>query len=247
MGDFIFDAHNHLGRVKDRSRNAEDLIAELDQNRVERAVVFSVVENIDNGFAAEAAARYPDRLFPFAVVNPWLDDAETELRRCLDRGFKGLKLHPVRHGYPLNRRWLVDPLLGLCRERGVPVIAFGGQDYFSSPDRFEDLARAFPEVAFIMSHMGFVMERDAAQRSCARYPNIYVETSGVTTLRYITGAVEKAGAEKVIFGSNTPHSSIREALDTVRAAVPDEDARRLVLGGNLLRLLGLAVPEGAIA
>jgi predicted TIM-barrel fold metal-dependent hydrolase len=247
MDDFIFDAHNHLGSVRGRTRTAGELIDELDSTNVQRAVAFSVVENIDNDLVARAAAAHPDRLVPFAVINPWRDDAEDELRRCFDLGFAGLKLHPVRHGYPLDRHSLVDPLLSLCAERAAPVIAFGGHDYFSTPDRFESLARAFPDLPLIMAHMGFVMERDAAHRACSRYPNIYLETSGVATLRYITGAVEKAGAGKVIFGSNSPHSDIAEALETVRAAVPDPADRRLVLGANLATLLRLSVPEGVRA
>lgn len=243
MADSIFDAHVHLGRVKEREHTPEELLATMDDRGVQRAVVFSFAERIDNGYVSQAAAAHPDRFVPFVVINPWADTAEEELRTSLASGFRGLKLHPVRHGYPLNRRWLVGPLLKICADFGAPVIAFGGQDYFSTPDRFEDLAREFPSVVLIMAHMGFTMERDAAQRACARYDNIYVETSGVTALRYISGAIEKAGAEKIIFGSNMPSYDLKEAIDTVRLAVPNEQDQRLVLGENLSRILRLPSRE----
>ena len=237
----ITDAHAHIGHVKSKSYSADDLLRSMDSAGIDRSVVFSVVENIDNTAVLEAARRHPDRLIPFIVINPWLDGVEEQLRAGLDAGFCGLKLHPVRHGYPLDRRELTDPLLEVTSSSRVPVIAFGGQDYFSTPERFERLARRFPETDLIMAHMGFVNERDAAQRAAGSCPNLYVETSGVTTLRYITGAVDKAGASKVIFGSNVPVADHAEALMTVRAAVPAGLGQSDVLGGNLLRLLAKRV------
>lgn len=235
----IVDAHVHLGRVKDVEYCADDLLSTMAANRVDRSVVFSFAERIDNEYVLQAADANPDAFIPFMVINPWSDTALSDLQTGLSSGFRGLKLHPIRHGYPLNRLWLVGPLLEVCANFDAPVIAFGGQDYFSTPDRFEDLARAFPSVTFIMAHMGFTMERDAAQRACATYENIYLETSGVTALRYITGAVEKAGPEKVVFGSNLPTYELEEAINTIKLAVPDEESQRLVLGGNLERILGL--------
>ncbi|MBF4571836.1 amidohydrolase [Herbiconiux sp. VKM Ac-1786] len=233
----IIDAHTHIGRVRGRTFTAGDLLGRLDAAGVDRAVVFSFVENIDNDTVAEAARRHPDRLIPFAVVNPWQDDAETELRRRLDDGFRGVKLHPVRHGYPLDRRELTDPLFEIAAAARVPVLSFGGDDLFSTPDRFTSMARRHPSVDLIMAHMGFSNERDGAQRSATENPNVYVETSGVQSARYIVGAVQAAGAEKVVFGSNIPHEDLAESIAmTLTAAGPDHaDA---VFHQNLSRLLG---------
>jgi predicted TIM-barrel fold metal-dependent hydrolase len=50
-------------------------------------------------------------------------------------------------------------------------------------------------------------------------------------------AVRELGAERVIFGSDAGGRSFASQLAKVRAAQISEDAKDLILGGNLRRLL----------
>ena len=94
-----------------RPRTAADLIAQLDQAGIRRAVVLSTAyifeqpsrgaehaaEKLrrDNDWTSRQVARYPDRLVGFCGLNPLKDYALDELARCARDPHlrRGLKLH----------------------------------------------------------------------------------------------------------------------------------------------------------
>ena len=58
-------------------------------------------------------------------------------------------------------------------------------------------------------------------------------TAGITEM-----AVRELGAERVLYGSDAPGRSFASQLAKVQGADIPEEARRLILAGNLRRLLG---------
>lgn len=234
----IVDAHNHIGQRKGLNTPVESLIEQMDKAGVDRAVVFSQSERVDNPYVAEALRRYPDRLIAFAMINPWHDEAEDELRHCVNElGFRGMKLHPVKHGYSLDEHFLLDPLFEICTEHSLPTIAYGAADIASIPNHFEEMARSFPESDFIIAHMGYMYETNSAISVSARNENIYLETSGVF-VRQIQEALRVVGPKKIIWGSDTPKDDFSFSMEKVRLATSNEDERALIFGDNILRLLG---------
>ncbi len=121
----------------------------------------------------------------------------------------------------------------------MPVAFHSGEsDYYghSGPANFLQVARRFPEVTFILKHMGYRLVEDAVQVALER-PNIYLETAGVTCSN-ILKAVRRVGADRVIFGSDTPyHSPKVEAMKIAEHPGLSGDEKRKVLGENLGRIL----------
>jgi hypothetical protein len=70
-----------------------------------------------------------------------------------------------------------------------------------------------------------------------RYPNVYADTSGVRRFHYIVQAVARAGAKKVIFGSDGPWLHPGLELHKIRLLGLPPEQEALILGGNVLRLL----------
>ena len=236
----IMDAHNHIGKRKGPVFEVEELLEAMDGAGVDMCVVFSFPEAIDNDYVARSVEAHPDRLSAFATINPWAEAAEEDLRVCIEtRGFRGLWLHPVRHGYMLDDHSLLDPLLEICSDRHVPVFAYGAAHVASIPNHFEELALAFPEVAFIIAHMGYMYETSSAISIAAANENVYLETSSVG-VRRVQKALLKAGAEKLVLGTNTPHEDFQFSIQKIRSATSDLDERGLILGRNILRILGMS-------
>jgi predicted TIM-barrel fold metal-dependent hydrolase len=86
----------------ERVITADDLIDNLDEAGIERAVVLSAgywsseqaTSRAENDWTAAQVARYPDRLVAFCGIGPLLDYAVAELRRCArELGMKGIKMH----------------------------------------------------------------------------------------------------------------------------------------------------------
>jgi uncharacterized protein len=238
----LVDARCTIGEGRVASLSADDLVRQLDANDVEAAVVgppdrcLAVANREGNDFVLDACRRHPDRLIGFATVNPWYGDAAvTELRRAAAAGLRGLILHPPLQGYLLLDT-LVDPLLGVAEEYGLPVWAPTGKPFLSLPLQLTELARRFPHVAFLMGHLGHSDFWIEAVPAAAAARNIYAEVS-YKQPSVIVDAVAQLGADRVVYGSDTPFNDMRLEVEKFRAAELDERARELVGAETLLSLL----------
>jgi uncharacterized protein len=70
-----------------------------------------------------------------------------------------------------------------------------------------------------------------------RYPNVYADTSGVRRFDYLVEAVRRAGARKLLFGSDGPWLHPGLELHKIRLLGLPPAQEALVLGKNALRLL----------
>jgi predicted TIM-barrel fold metal-dependent hydrolase len=80
-----------------------------------------------------------------------------------------------------------------------------------------------------------------------RYPNVHADTSGVRFFDALVQAVRQAGPGKLLFGSDGPQLHPGVELHKVRMLRLPPEAERLVLGGNLIRLLSGQVPAAPAA
>jgi hypothetical protein len=70
-----------------------------------------------------------------------------------------------------------------------------------------------------------------------RHPNIYTDTAGVRRFDILEQAVRRAGARKILFGSDGPWLHPGVELAKVRALGLPRSDETLVLGDNFLRLI----------
>lgn len=187
-----------------------------------------------NAQLARIVARHADRLIGFATVHPRRDAGR--ISHLIERatgawGFRGVKVHG--HDAMATRE-----VCEAVRALQVPLLV----DVFGQPHVVEMLASQYPDVNFIIPHFGSFADdwRVLGQvvGQLTRYPNVYADTSGVRQFDYIVQAVERAGAHKVLFGSDGPWLHPGVELEKVRLLrlPPEEEA--LILGGNILRLMG---------
>jgi predicted TIM-barrel fold metal-dependent hydrolase len=124
-------------------------------------------------------------------------------------------------------------------------------DVVSRPEVVDMLAPQYPDVNFIIPHLGsFTDDWKAHQQviyQIARYPNVYADTSAVRQFNYLVQAVQRAGARKLLFGSDGPWTHPGLELYKVRLLKLSPDHEAMVLGGNVLRLLLQTRPRRAAA
>ncbi len=234
----IIDFHNHIGRKKGVSFTSEELIEKMDAAGIDKAVVFSFPENIDNEYIAEEVKKYPDRLIGFAAINPWKEDSEEELEYCITTlGLKGLKLHSLKHGFAFDNHYILDPLFKIAEKHNIPVIAYGAANVLSSPNMFEEMARTFPKVNLIMAHSGQMYEAKAGISASARNANLYLETSSVFSVN-IKKQLSDTGYKKILMGTDMPLGDYELEIKKIKGETEDPIALEAILGGNALRLLG---------
>lgn len=257
-GTLAVDAHCHIGDFKVekngiRCFTAEDLIGRMDQNGIDKAVVCHLISPIweraelraGNDLVLEAVKKHPDRLVGLCVLNPKHGSfAVEEAHRCLMAGMRGIKVHPVLHGnYPIDGA-LMDPLMQMARDAGVPVVTHSDFDArCCTPYQVAHLAARFPEVTVVMLHMGMDTDLVAHTPEIAEpYPNLILDTSCTPDLPYpiYVNSARKVGASRMVFGSDGPVCSVEANLAKLSVAertygLSKEDSA-MILGGTAARL-----------
>lgn len=235
MGEFRGELYSWL----DRKIGKSELEALLDEHGFDMALVMPSVAMFPDNASMGAAIRGSSRLLGFAMVNPCVEDGGVaELERAVGEwDAKGLKLVPLRHGYEADGS--VPNRVMACAERlGLPVSVHSGAHY-CLPWQIGALAARFPAVPVIMDHMGWRYYVEGALDVALSTPNIYLETAMVSMPGYIRLAVDKVGADRVIYGSDYPTGHPASMLEVIKAAKLGDEAESLVLGGNLARLLNI--------
>jgi hypothetical protein len=238
----IIDCHCHAGKGEGLSSpwsTAAPIEPYLRRARaagIERTVIFSAQHSNytqANTNVARIAARYHGRFICFACVHAERDAGN--IRKIVEQtvikwNFCGIKVH--RHEAPATRE-----VAEVARALRLPVLYdVGGETY-----RIELLAPEYPEVNFIIPHLGSFADDWRAHvqviDQIARLPNVYTDTSGVKRFDYVMQAVKRGGSHKVLFGSDGPWLHPALELQKIRLLnLPPKD-EALVLGGNLLRLI----------
>lgn len=240
----IIDAYNNIWKAGQNSDyltaetySVEMMLRDMDSASVDMAVGCSLGQMIDNDYTASVGRQYPDRIIPFGQVNARAPDATDQIRRDHDKhGFKGLKLHPVLHGYHIVDHGLLDPIYETCAERRMIVLFNALDDAFIHPLGIEEIAKHHPEVPTLIAHMGTVWNVGEAILVAGRTSNIYLETSS-TQLIETRMAYRSLGPEKIIMGTDWPGSDFEMERLKIAKTVDDPDHRALIEGGNLARLL----------
>ena len=222
---------------------AEDCVRRLDEAGIARGVVMTIVDAPEvNPHAleliADACAEFPGRLEAFARIHPWYgDESVALLERALgELGFKGLKLHPVTTiAHPAGAETL--RLIRVAAAHGAPTLFHCGDEPLTTPLAIARAAAECPEATIILGHMGGYFHVDEAIEVAERHPNLVLETSAMPYPAKIREAVERIGAERVVYASDGPACSPRIEVEKVRLAALDPDAERLVLGANAARML----------
>jgi uncharacterized protein len=196
-----------------------------------------------NAEVASIIVRHPGRLIGFVFVHA-KRDAGRIFRMVAHAAakwrFRGIKIH----GFDAM------PTREVCeaaRAFRMPIFV----DVISRPEVVDMLAPQYPDVNFIVAHLGSYTDDWRAHQQVvyqiARYPNVYADTSAVRRFDYIVEAIKRAGPRKLMFGSDGPWIHPGVELQKIRLLGLPKDQEALVLGGNLLRLMRQAhVGETAI-
>ncbi len=154
-----------------------------------------------------------ETLIPFASVSPLDPDKGEKLKNYIKHGCKGVKLHPILQRTPPEHKGYFE-ILEEIKSLNVPVIFHAGVVHYlviktpypeyGKVERLEGLIKSFPDVKFIIAHMG-LDEADVAIGMAEKFQNIYLETS-FQPFKKILNAIKKIRPKRLLFGSDWPSS-----------------------------------------
>jgi uncharacterized protein len=222
-----------------RPGGADELVKIFDEAGIQAAMtLISSADPATNETVWEAMKKHPARIFGMCLVSSRLErkDAVDEFRRAVKEwGFTGLK-----HGVES------DDLVAAAAEMGIPVtIHTGGESWSPQTKTFyakiDELAKTYPNLPIIMEHMGYRYAVDPAIELAKRHANLYLGTTIPPACEpiYVKKAVREAGAEKVVFGSNSPFALATLGVEGIRRLNLGKENEELVFSGNFKRIYRL--------
>lgn len=253
----IIDADVHISPTPQggNSISAEVLIDRMDEAAIDKAIVWVQPPYVrdwledSQRYIYESSKKFSDRFLSFGWVDPnfgFEKGKETIERCCEEYGCYGIKLNGAQNSFYIDDPVVSIPLIEEIGKHVNVIALHSGADVgdFTHPYRVGRLARLFPEIQFLMVHMGGASFADfslAAIEETAACPNITIVGSAIRTIPLIN-AIKQLGSNRVAFGSDTPFELMWLELLKYKAILEREftelDAQK-ILGGNIANLLNL--------
>jgi predicted TIM-barrel fold metal-dependent hydrolase len=245
----VIDFHAHVGAWPQYGMfdDPSDMLRAMDDAGVDQTCLFNVFQGDHrrgNDEVARVVRRYPDRFIGFAFVTPHYPAEMTdELTRAFDElGMAAIKIYPPYFDRPVTDPvW--TPVFEFADTRKLTVISHTwGADAKCCPTLFVALARLYPGVRWVMGHAGGTEKgREYGKKAAQEHPNLYLEIcSSYRNIGSIEDLVGAVGADRVIYGSDMPLLDPRIHAGRVVTADLPHGAKKKILGGNAMKLLGLS-------
>lgn len=248
----MFDVNAKVGHWPFRPvKGIDGLLKDMDATGIDEALISSLhgvfylnPQDANEELAKHVAGRR-NRLTPLAVLRPNFAGWEDDLARCVDEfGMRGVVLYPNYHRFELTDPAL-DAMAELAQVWALPIfIQVGLEDprrQFDReivldvlPEKIGEFARRHPETSVV----ALGMKVSHPERAGVPLPdNLLFDLSNYETMGDVEGAVERFGAEKLLFGTNFPLFNVRANVDKLRLAMIEESERRLIADANVRRLM----------
>jgi predicted TIM-barrel fold metal-dependent hydrolase len=229
---------------------------------------------IGNDYVSKIQRMYPERVLGLATINPWLQPpraythpldrrgqpfdgftrnlAIEECHRAIgELGLHGVKMHPKEHGYPVNHSVVLQILEELVRvqaqvkRRLLIAIHAAADSTYNTCEAVMDVCAKVPDLLFLMVHSGYIWGGKTLASTVGPLNNVLFDLTTCAERATVLEAYERYGVERFVAGTDGPFAlpAVKHAI--VESIFPTEDERRLVLGGNITKLLSLKrPPEG---
>ncbi|HIQ06735.1 MAG TPA: amidohydrolase, partial [Anaerolineae bacterium] len=241
---------------------AERWAAEVDRYGLDK-VVFVTGGGNDN--LARIVKMYPDKFVGFAHHDPFEENAAQELERAVtELGMRGYKLLAPALDRPVDDE-TAFPVWEVAAKYEIPVLIHfgilgggGGVAWHPNinPLTLHDVAKAFPDVNFVVPHLGCTYVRETLQL-CWACRNVCVDTSGsnqwvrwmpgdLTVKQLLRKYLETIGPDRILFGSDSswfPRGFavryLQDQIRDLRELGVSYEVMQKILAGNASRLLKL--------
>lgn len=238
----------------------------MDAAQIDFSVILPVatttkqVEKINNASAALNEQFFSDGIISFGCIHPDFTNYREELRRVKNYGLKGIKIHPVYQDTNLDDAKFLR-IMYQAAELDLIVVTHAGLDI-----GFPGVVRCSPQMAlnvvkevgnfkFILAHMGGWQNWREVLEILAD-TKVFIDTSFSTgkivprsdfhwkedDLKLLTPAqfmtfVEVFGADRILFGTDSPWSSARTSIDFIKNLPLNDGDKNKILGLNAQYLM----------
>ena len=224
------------------------LLKSMDENEIDMSIVLPIATNprqteTINEFAKKITGA---RVISLGSVHPCQDDWKEVLHRLKSNGFLGIKLHPE-----FQQSYIDSPetlrVLEECEKLDMAVVVHAGVDLGVKPPVHctpKHMRHALEYVSgkrLVAAHLGGYLQWDEVEEYLIDTDVIF-DVSMIS--RYIDPEqcrriIEKHGADKIVYGSDSPWEGQRDAYNFLQKLELSKEDMELIAHKNQKRILGI--------
>jgi predicted TIM-barrel fold metal-dependent hydrolase len=249
------------GSPKAKLAGVEELIRNMDEDNVQRSVVFGFPWENDehykrhNDYIIESVHQYPERLTGFCAFSPLAPAGAREVERCLDHGLSGVgELAVYGSGLTSEVVKALGDVMALCSQAHIPFLLHTnepvGHTYpGKTPNTLRqiyDFVRTYPSNRIVLAHWGGgllfygLLKREVREA----FQNVWFDTAAspflyTPDIYRLSGEI--VGFEKILFGSDYPLIRPKRYFREMDSVKISPDQMDQIKGINAAGFLGLAL------
>ncbi len=222
------------------------LVSKMDGFGVDISVIQPVVTKPSQTESLNSWAKSceSERIVAFGGIHPETDDYKRDIDFVVSLGLRGVKFHCEYQNFTADEPRMLK-IYDYALERGLIILHHAGFDpaftapYRSSPKMFRNIARAMRGGVLVAAHLGGQSQWNEVEEYLVG-ENVYLDTS--MGQRYYSPEqferiVRAHGADKILFGSDSPWSRADEEAALIRASSLTEEEKEKILAKNARKLL----------
>ncbi len=196
-----------------------------------------------NNFAHDITS---EKIISFASLHPYGENLSDELDSLKARGFCGIKLHPDYQAVEADDEKFIS-LVKNATEKGMYVTVHSGHDtgirppFKGSADKIRTLLNKVDDSFVILAHMGAFNQWDEVEKyliNTKAYFDISVVSRFIKPSQY-RRIIENHGADKILFGSDSPWESPTDTLNFLKSSGVSQHELELITHKNAEEILNL--------
>lgn len=244
---------------KARMVGADELVAAMDDHGVDKAVTFGFpwrsadIFKRHNDYILESVQRYPDRLIGLCCMDAEQPEAGREVERCLAAGLSGVgELAFYCSDMVCQSLDSMDAIMDLAQRYDCPVMVHTnepvGHQYpgktTNTLAQIYAMVKKYATTRLILAHWGGgifwynLLKREVTETLA----NVWFDTAASPFLYrpdIYRMAMELAGEERVLLGTDYPLIAPKRYFDEMTAAGLSEPQKKRVCGLNAAELFKL--------
>ena len=236
---------------------SESLLCSMRENGIDKSIILPALtapKQFDtvNRYTLETSMASSGRLIPFGGIHPDCENVSEKIKFLADSGFYGIKLHPDYQATYIDDEKYVN-IITIAVKNGLAVTVHAGVDIgmpdpvHCTPERscrmLEKVFSKTPGYAskIILAHMGgYLMGEDVLSLLCGA--DVFFDTGFALfekDMEMTRRIIEKHGANKVLFATDSPWAPQKEYVDRVKSLGLSDSETERILGENAVKLLSL--------
>ncbi len=187
-------------------------------------------------------------VFLLGSIHPQTKNPAEMISQIASMGLKGVKMHPEFQNFCFEDESLF-PIWEACIENNIFVLTHTGKDvgfsapHHTDPRRLKIFHECFKKLKLVLAHLGSWGMWDEVEEFIVGLP-VYLDLA--FTLKRITDEqliriIRRHGAERVLFGTDSPWCDQEKAVRHFRKLPLTEKEKDLILGLNAAQLLDINI------